>query len=249
MAKPNRTPIPGPRQTGTIAEWKDKFGWIQPSKEIKHPNAARKGGKVYLAAEDVSEELDGIGALVSFTIYADKQGIGAADCRMAKSAAAPPPKAAAAARAGMGKSSAVAAYKATNSPAAKAKAKAAFQKPTYGKGGSSSSQVQKAAFQKNSTAAAGNRNAAKGAGKQQKNAKRETLHEEFLLGTISDWKGSFGWVTPDDTIEHPMADRHQGDLYLAQTDVEEEIDGVGAKVQYILYADRRGLGAEQVRPA
>jgi len=89
----------------------------------------------------------------------------------------------------------------------------------------------------------------KGQGKSKSQGKREVLHDEPLLGTIIEWKGKFGWVKPNDTIMHPLASKHQGDLYLSQEDVEEEIEGVGSVVQFILYGDSRGLGASCVRPA
>merc|ERR1719387_3210702 len=109
MAAKPRTPIGGPRQTGTILDWKGKFGWVKPSKPISHAMASKNGGKVYLAAEDVVEELDGVGATVSFTLYSDKSGLGAADVKMASSKAVQSPAA-------MGRSNAVAQHRAANSP-------------------------------------------------------------------------------------------------------------------------------------
>ena len=78
---------------------------------------------------------------------------------------------------------------------------------------------------------------------------KEILHQKPLLGTVNSWRGKFGFITPDDTIEHPMANRHSGDLYFDQTDVQREIKGVGARVRFVLYSDRKGLGAMKVRPA
>lgn len=251
-AMATRTPISGPRQIGVIVDWKGAFGWIKPSKEIKHPLAHKHQGKVYLGQDDVVEELDGIGANVSFTLYSDKSGLGAGDCRMAKSAA---PKAA------MKAKPTYTSTAAANTPAAKAaaKAKAAAaakgvktvpQTNTHGKGSSKGAKnlVQQSAFQKKPDPAAGK---GKGKAKGGKNdaGKREILHDEPLLGTITQWRGKFGWIKPHDTIEHPLASRHQGDLYLEQGDVEEEIEGVGSTVQFILYGDRKGLGAQNVRPA
>mmetsp|Transcript_54445 Transcript_54445/g.86223 ORF Transcript_54445/g.86223 Transcript_54445/m.86223 type:complete len:216 (+) Transcript_54445:166-813(+) len=77
---------------------------------------------------------------------------------------------------------------------------------------------------------------------------RDLLHEEPLLGTVVSWKGKFGWIKPHDTIEHPLADKHKGDIFLAVEDVEEEIEGVGAVVQFMLYGDGKGLGAANVKP-
>jgi len=222
---PARTPVSGPRQTGTIIEWKGSFGWIEPSKEIKHPSASKKGGRVYLFAEDVAEELDGVGAVVSFCLYSDKSGLGAADCKMAKGGASGKQQT----------SNAVAHHK-----AGKGKGKDKGR-----------NEVQKPAFEKSHQGndKSGRKGKGKGKGKGKDAGPREILHEEPLIGTIASWKGKFGWITPHDTIEHPMADAHQGDLFCVADDIEEEIEGEGAEVQFILYGDRKGLGAQNVRPA
>lgn len=293
-AAKKRTPISGPRQTGTVVDWKGSFGWIEPSKPIKHPNAHMKGGKVYLGAEDVTEELDGIGAVVNFTLYSDSTGLGASDCKAGGSVAsyAKPGSKAGANLTASGKlatSSAVAAYKAANSPAAKvaaqkaaAKARAApvnqrvASKPganltASGKFAASSAVaaykaantpaakaaaaktakgVQQTAWKKQESAPVWKKTAQGGGWKEQqkKEGEREMLHDEFLIGTINAWKGKFGWVTPDDEIDHPEIAKHQGHLYLKQEDVEEEIEGVGARVQFMLYSDGMGLGAANVTP-
>jgi len=263
-----RTPISGPRQTGVIVDWKGAFGWIKPNSEIKHPLAHKHQGKVYLGQDDVVEELDGIGANVSFTLYSDKSGLGAGDCKMAKTAA---PKGAMKGKPAA-TSNAAATAKGANTPAAKAAANGKVAgkgaknvtQTAAGKGAKTVAQtttgkgatnlVKQTAFQKKPTQpdhAAGkgkSKGKAKG-GKGGDPGQREILHEEPLLGTITQWRGKFGWIKPHDTIEHPLAHKHQGDLYLEQGDVEDEIDGVGATVQFILYGDRKGLGAQNVRPA
>jgi cold shock CspA family protein len=236
MSKP-RTAISGPRQTGTITEWKGSFGWIQPSKAVNHPAAAKRGGKIYLAVEDVVEELDGVGAAVNFTLYSDATGLGAADVKMAKGAAAAAP-AATPAKAGKGKSSAVAQYRELSALSNKGASKGA-------KGSQAPAAKGRAAAQSFSEPPA---KKGKSAGKKGP-GKREMLHDEPLIGTIIQWKGKFGWITPNDTIDHPLASKNRGDLYVAQEDVEEEIEGEGAVVQFMLYGDDRGLGAANVKPA
>mmetsp|Transcript_63354 Transcript_63354/g.169208 ORF Transcript_63354/g.169208 Transcript_63354/m.169208 type:complete len:472 (-) Transcript_63354:124-1539(-) len=81
MADESRTPLGPERYQGTILDWKGKFGWIQPTSTISHPLANKRGGKVYLSVADVEEELEGVGALVSFSLYADQTGLGAASVR------------------------------------------------------------------------------------------------------------------------------------------------------------------------
>jgi len=288
-----RTTVPGGRQSGEIIDWKGEFGWIKPSKPINHPQAQRRGGKVYLSAEDVTEELDGVGATVSFTLYSDSAGLGAADVKMAKATQAQPQG---------WTSNAVAAHKAAQKqkssaqtkPATKPAAAGAGSKPAVASAAKKSrtddcegsflkqdaafkaakTTEQKAAillealssfgvdtgyWEKNSWEKKEGKGKSKGKGKGSKGkgkgkqfvdeGEREMLHDEPLTGVISQWKGKFGWITPHDTIEHPLAGKHNGDLYVKQGDIMEEISGEGAEVTYMLYQDGRGLGACEVRPA
>lgn len=318
--KGGRQQISGPRQVGTVIEWKGAFGWIKPLKAISHPKS--KGGKVYLAAEDVAAELDGVGAKVSFTIYSDSNGVGAADVRMAS---APAP--AAARKVQMASGSKVAATfskgkgnvaptlgkgkgKVGKAAAALTKVKATFGNGNAGKGatfgkssnapttfvkvskfghkvvsstapklgkfaskavpakvpatfskgsgskGQKSSVVKQTAFQKpkqgqpqKGGATKGKGKGAPSGGKGETKPQRTKIYDKPLIGTITMWKGKFGFIKPNDTIDHPSAQAHQGNLFLHQSDVETEIKGVGARVRFMLYEDSRGLGASNVRAA
>merc|ERR1719253_2478028 len=126
---------------------------------------------------------------------------------------------------------------------------------TWSKGGAQTtfqkkSMVQQTAFQKPNFAkgkgkVADTKGAAKGGGKGGK--QRSIIWDKPLIGTITQWRGKFGWVKPKDTIDHPLASKHQGDLFLGQADVEAEIQGVGSRVRFMLYQDAHGLGAAKVR--
>eukprot|EP00930_Biecheleria_cincta_P014170 TRINITY_DN1229_c0_g1_i2.p1 TRINITY_DN1229_c0_g1~~TRINITY_DN1229_c0_g1_i2.p1 ORF type:complete len:925 (+),score=142.08 TRINITY_DN1229_c0_g1_i2:65-2776(+) len=74
------------RYRGTLVEWRGRFGWIEPIDHVNHP-ANRRGGRIYLAQDDVVEDIDD-GSTLSFLVYADSQGLGAYDVRVARSAAA-----------------------------------------------------------------------------------------------------------------------------------------------------------------
>mmetsp|Transcript_43475 Transcript_43475/g.131499 ORF Transcript_43475/g.131499 Transcript_43475/m.131499 type:complete len:303 (-) Transcript_43475:25-933(-) len=76
----SRRPAIRGRTTGKIVEWKGKFGWLQPDAPIDHPEARMKGGRIYLSQEDVAEVISGVGAHVSFYVYADGTGLGAMMC-------------------------------------------------------------------------------------------------------------------------------------------------------------------------
>ncbi len=71
------------RIRGTVLDWFDKFGWIQATQEIDHPDAYRNQGRIYLLAEDVQEDLPGIGCGVTFFLYQDANGLGAMNVRPA----------------------------------------------------------------------------------------------------------------------------------------------------------------------
>lgn len=87
----SRRPAVRGRITGNIVEWKGKFGWVAPDVPIDHPEARMKGGKIYLSQEDVAEVISGVGAHVSFYVYADGTGLGAMMCVPSDSAAASAP--------------------------------------------------------------------------------------------------------------------------------------------------------------
>lgn len=89
-----RTKVMPNRLTGKVKEWKGAFGWIVPDQSISHPESKKHGGKLYLAHEDVEEELSGVGASVSFFVYSDGNGLGAMNVRTAaaKSKSLPPNK-------------------------------------------------------------------------------------------------------------------------------------------------------------
>lgn len=74
-----RTTISKALSYGTVADWKGKFGWIEPSEPISHPAAGKHGGKIYVNVQD----LEGAGELcpggmVQFIIFSDASGLGAA---------------------------------------------------------------------------------------------------------------------------------------------------------------------------
>eukprot|EP00928_Gymnodinium_smaydae_P073171 TRINITY_DN56415_c0_g1_i1.p1 TRINITY_DN56415_c0_g1~~TRINITY_DN56415_c0_g1_i1.p1 ORF type:complete len:475 (+),score=99.92 TRINITY_DN56415_c0_g1_i1:80-1504(+) len=81
-------PLPGHRQivarnrmNGVLVSWQGTFGWIKPFYPLTHPAAAKNGGKLYLAQEDVQEDLGPPGSIASFTVYADGNGLGAMEVR------------------------------------------------------------------------------------------------------------------------------------------------------------------------
>merc|ERR1712136_549848 len=83
------------------------------------------------------------------------------------------------------------------------------------------------------------------------NLERTRFTEEIFHGKIIEWKGKFGWIQATDHIKHPMAVKHGGKIYINQQDVvDDDVLGsarqlmVGQTVQFLLYSDASGVGAE-----
>jgi len=282
-----RTPLGGPRATGKVIEWKGTHGWIQSTKPVDHPLAAKHKGRVYLAQEDVKEELSGVGASVSFALYTDASGLGASDCKKAafKETGITKSGAVAAYRQGVTAPQATTSLKAaaaakvmssqkTASPRAAASAKAASAPAKTSTPGGLKKSSAVAAYRANSEsfglgAKSQGRGKAKNAATQavaqpvQKKPRtdggntaggqlaRTLVSDEPVFGTVTDWKGTFGWVKPHEDIDHPKYNRktRRGYLYFGQEDVEAELEGVGAAVSFMVYEDEKGLGAMNLSPA
>lgn len=66
-----------------------------------------------------------------------------------------------------------------------------------------------------------------------------------VTGTVSRWMGGFGWIHPDKPINHPAAKDHHGTVFVHKSDLEEGTTlEKGAKVEFFVYSDTSGLGAE-----
>ncbi|CAK9007838.1 unnamed protein product [Durusdinium trenchii] len=81
---------------------------------------------------------------------------------------------------------------------------------------------------------------------------RARIREHRVVGLITEWRGYMGWIQPLAKIEHELAGRHWGLLYVNQSDVKS-VDGLvpwmkaGRIVDFYVYADPDGLGAEEVQ--
>lgn len=68
-----------------------------------------------------------------------------------------------------------------------------------------------------------------------------------IHGRLQDWKGNYGWIIPEQPIDHPEARLHGGKIYISRRDFEGEIDVAGCRVEFFVYADGSGLGAMSCR--
>ena len=66
-------------------------------------------------------------------------------------------------------------------------------------------------------------------------------------GRVAEWKGLYGWITPDQSIDHPAARKHQGRLYVSKTDLLDTSRPMpGDFCRFYVFKDASGLGAEEV---
>uniref|UniRef100_A0A7S2KJ16 K Homology domain-containing protein n=1 Tax=Zooxanthella nutricula TaxID=1333877 RepID=A0A7S2KJ16_9DINO len=75
---------------------------------------------------------------------------------------------------------------------------------------------------------------------------RSRIRTEPVCGEVLCWKGHFGWIQPDEEIDHPQAAEHQGHIYVHQKDlVQGGSLKAGQRVMFHVYSDFAGLGAEE----
>eukprot|EP00746_Dinoflagellata_sp_MGD_P000552 gnl/MRDRNA2_/MRDRNA2_100993_c0_seq1.p1 gnl/MRDRNA2_/MRDRNA2_100993_c0~~gnl/MRDRNA2_/MRDRNA2_100993_c0_seq1.p1 ORF type:complete len:388 (-),score=98.73 gnl/MRDRNA2_/MRDRNA2_100993_c0_seq1:196-1359(-) len=86
-----------------------------------------------------------------------------------------------------------------------------------------------------------------GDGKKKDKGKRERVSTAKVSGTVEDWKGSMGWIKPATPFAHEKASMHNGKIYLAKSDVPKGTEvKKGMTLTFHVYADKSGLGAEDV---
>eukprot|EP00927_Polykrikos_kofoidii_P049717 TRINITY_DN43732_c0_g1_i1.p1 TRINITY_DN43732_c0_g1~~TRINITY_DN43732_c0_g1_i1.p1 ORF type:complete len:711 (+),score=142.27 TRINITY_DN43732_c0_g1_i1:135-2267(+) len=77
---------------------------------------------------------------------------------------------------------------------------------------------------------------------------RARVADGRCTGSVTQWKGRFGWIWPDTPVKHDEAHKHGGRVYVHVKDVEDRVElAVGSAVSFVVYADGDGLGAEAVR--
>jgi hypothetical protein len=64
---------------GRVLTWKNRYGWLEPTRDISHPEVARHNGRIYCAESDLAAGQKRLrpGSWVEFKLYVDEQGLGA----------------------------------------------------------------------------------------------------------------------------------------------------------------------------
>jgi len=76
---------------------------------------------------------------------------------------------------------------------------------------------------------------------------RKRLSDKLIAGRVIQWKGSYGWIEPLVAMEHSQASRHKGRIFVHGEDILGKWTlKVGSIVEFYLYLDSQGLGADEV---
>lgn len=75
---------------------------------------------------------------------------------------------------------------------------------------------------------------------------RERLSEVPTTGDVQNWNGGYGWIRPHTEFQHPKAN-NKGTIFVAQADLADGLFSLqpGQLVQFHVFADSSGLGAEE----
>jgi len=85
------------------------------------------------------------------------------------------------------------------------------------------------------------------AGTSAANLPRTRITEVAITGEIVEWKGKYGWLQPHTQLDHPMARKRAGRIFMSQKDVTGSVElELGTMVTFHVYEDPTGLGAEDV---
>eukprot|EP00930_Biecheleria_cincta_P049476 TRINITY_DN34673_c0_g1_i1.p1 TRINITY_DN34673_c0_g1~~TRINITY_DN34673_c0_g1_i1.p1 ORF type:complete len:430 (-),score=96.07 TRINITY_DN34673_c0_g1_i1:195-1484(-) len=80
------------------------------------------------------------------------------------------------------------------------------------------------------------------------NLVRTRISETRSGGLVESWSNTFGWIRPFQKVNHPKAGKHGGKIYVHAKDVVGgfQVLPVGAPVEFYIFEDDAGLGAEDV---
>eukprot|EP00441_Pelagodinium_beii_P031915 CAMPEP_0197626476 /NCGR_PEP_ID=MMETSP1338-20131121/5428_1 /TAXON_ID=43686 ORGANISM="Pelagodinium beii, Strain RCC1491" /NCGR_SAMPLE_ID=MMETSP1338 /ASSEMBLY_ACC=CAM_ASM_000754 /LENGTH=170 /DNA_ID=CAMNT_0043197017 /DNA_START=61 /DNA_END=573 /DNA_ORIENTATION=- len=76
---------------------------------------------------------------------------------------------------------------------------------------------------------------------------RERITEAPVIGEVIEWKGKYGWLQPSEPIQHEKAGKREGKIFVGKDDIVggSELEA-GKLVQFHVFSDPAGLGAEEV---
>mmetsp|Transcript_56377 Transcript_56377/g.182673 ORF Transcript_56377/g.182673 Transcript_56377/m.182673 type:complete len:198 (+) Transcript_56377:93-686(+) len=76
---------------------------------------------------------------------------------------------------------------------------------------------------------------------------RNRITAEKFTGTVVVWKGKFGWIQPAEEVPHDKASKNKGQLFASKDDLVDVTElPAGAQVEFHIWEDSSGLGAEEI---
>jgi len=270
-----RTRLSADKFVGTVDAWKGRFGWITPAEEIAHEKAKERNGNLFVAVVDLQgvEALE-VGAPVKFHIFEDSQGLGAEEVEQTGPGTPGKGKSAGkggkdGAKGGWGAPSYAKDGGAKGGWGASSYGKDVGAKGGWGKDGGLGASSWGG---KDSWGGKGGKDswgAPKGVqsgygkgdyGKSEKGGKsksgapkgkghtlpRTRVTAEKFAGTVSAWKGKYGWITPAEPVAHEKASKNNGSIFVSMDDIQGTELTPGASVAFHIAEDSSGLLAEEV---
>jgi len=79
------------------------------------------------------------------------------------------------------------------------------------------------------------------------NLPRTRITDAPVTGEVLEWKGKYGWIQPTVPIEHELAAKREGKVYVSMSDLVGGIMELtpGSLCQFHVFTDASGLGAEE----
>eukprot|EP00932_Pfiesteria_piscicida_P009145 SRR837773.19811.p1 GENE.SRR837773.19811~~SRR837773.19811.p1 ORF type:complete len:275 (-),score=73.70 SRR837773.19811:29-853(-) len=241
-----RTRISAEKFSGSVTAWKGKYGWIQPDEEIPHEKASLRNGSLFFSQSDVmSADAMAEGTMVMFHITEDDNGLGAEEVEAIGGKGA---------RAG-GKGKGATKGSSWTASTKGGPASSPFAKGAGVKGKGAAAWAAKGVKGWSAASAKGSAPFAKGKGKGKGPGTRGKGHllprtritEEKFTGTVNAWKGKYGWIDPAEEIPHEKAQKNNGRLFAGMDDIVGLAELTpGATVEFHIFEDSSGLGAEEI---
>lgn len=79
-------------------------------------------------------------------------------------------------------------------------------------------------------------------------SQRERVTDAPCVGTVVEWKGTYGWLESALPIDHPLASARGGKIFVHHRDLPRGVESLleGQPLSFHVYSDATGLGAEEV---
>lgn len=221
----SRQQLDVPPVEGMVVRYNNEVGWIKLDEHSEvpeeHKHKLRKGTLFFHSSDVDGDEQPKLGAQVMCFLYTDKYGMGGETLQVLIQGDGEVPK--------------------PEKP----------EKPEGSVDGASDETNPAGAASGRSRKRRGGKSGGKGGkekGPSGPDLDRERISDMPLTGEVVSWRGKFGWVKPTEPVSHPKAEKHGGKLYAHQQDLMNDMESleVGTNVQFHVYADVSGLGAEEI---